>query len=157
MRHTAAHFVGLHDFQSFSDDDPEEKSTHVQVEGIDIREEGDLILVHVEGSHFLWKMVRRVVGVLVEVGRGTLPRDEAIALLKARSGLPARLTAPASGLFLERVYTPAIVARRRSRRSCSTGAPFPSIHEPQAHQSHTSLHARTFGHSLHVSPFALRR
>jgi tRNA pseudouridine38-40 synthase len=106
MRHTAAHFVGLHDFQSFSDDHPDEKSTHVQVEGIDIREEGDLILVRIEGSHFLWKMVRRVVGVLVEVGRGTLPRDEAIALLKTRSGLPARLTAPASGLFLERVYYP---------------------------------------------------
>jgi tRNA pseudouridine38-40 synthase len=44
--------------------------------------------------------------VLVEVGRGALPQDEAIALLKARSGLPARLTAPASGLFLERVYYP---------------------------------------------------
>ena len=32
MRRTAAHFVGLHDFQSFSDDDPDEKSTQVQVE-----------------------------------------------------------------------------------------------------------------------------
>jgi len=106
MRHTAAHFVGLHDFQSFSDDDPDEKSTHVQVEGIDISEEGDLILLRIEGSHFLWKMVRRVVGVLVEVGRAALPQDEAIALLKTRSGLPARLTAPASGLFLERVYYP---------------------------------------------------
>ena len=104
MRQTAAHFVGLHDFQSFSDDDPDEKSTHVQVEGIDIREEGDLILVRIEGSHFLWKMVRRVVGVLVEVGRGALSHEEAIALLTKRSGVPARLTAPASGLFLERVY-----------------------------------------------------
>ena len=126
------------------------------MEGIDIREEGDLILVHVEGSHFLWKMVRRVVGVLVEVGRGTLPRDEAIALLKARSGLPARLTAPVLDSFSNAYYPgdrraaaqPPIVLHR---------APFPSIHEPQAHQSHTSLHARTFGHSLHVSPFALRR
>jgi tRNA pseudouridine38-40 synthase len=65
-----------------------------------------LILVRIEGSHFLWKMVRRVVGVLVEVGRGGLPHAEAIALLKERSGMPARLTAPASGLFLERVYYP---------------------------------------------------
>jgi tRNA pseudouridine38-40 synthase len=65
-----------------------------------------LILVRIEGSHFLWKMVRRVVGVLVEVGRGALPQAEAIALLQTRSGLPARLTAPASGLFLEHVYYP---------------------------------------------------
>ena len=100
MRQTAAHFVGMHDFQSFSDDDPDEKSTQVQVEGIDIREEGDLILVRIEGSHFLWKMVRRVVGVLVEVGRGALSYEEAIGLLTKRSGVPARLTAPASGLFL---------------------------------------------------------
>ena len=104
MRRTAIRFVGMHDFQSFSDDEPQEKSTHVLVERLDVLEEGDLILVHIEGSHFLWKMVRRVVGVLVEVGRGGLPAEEATALLTAPSGLPARLTAPASGLFLERVY-----------------------------------------------------
>jgi tRNA pseudouridine38-40 synthase len=104
MRRTAGHFVGMHDFRSFSDDDPGEKSTQVQVDAIDLREEGDLILVRVEGSHFLWKMVRRLVGVLVEVGRGTLPAEEAVALLNRPSRLPARLTAPASGLFLERVY-----------------------------------------------------
>jgi tRNA pseudouridine38-40 synthase len=104
MRRTAARFVGMHDFRSFSDDDPEEKSTRVQVDVIDVREEGDLILVRIEGSHFLWKMVRRLVGVLVEVGRGALPAEEAVGLLDSPSRLPARLTAPASGLFLERVY-----------------------------------------------------
>jgi tRNA pseudouridine38-40 synthase len=104
MRRTAAHFVGMHDFRSFSDADPEEQSTKVQVDAIDLREEGDLIVVRVEGSHFLWKMVRRLVGVVVEVGRGTLRAEEAIALLDRPSRLPARLTAPASGLFLERVY-----------------------------------------------------
>ena len=31
---------------------------------------GDLILVRIGGSHFIWKMVRRMVGVLVEVGCG---------------------------------------------------------------------------------------
>ena len=104
MRQTAGRFVGMHDFQSFSDDDPDEKSTRVQVDTFDVHETGDLILVHIEGSHFLWKMVRRLVGVLVEVGRGGLSEEEAVALLKQPSGLPARLTAPASGLFLERVY-----------------------------------------------------
>ena len=39
---------------------------------IEIYEDGDLILIHIEGSHFLWKMVRRLVGVLVEIGRGGL-------------------------------------------------------------------------------------
>ena len=104
MRAAAVRFAGLHDFQSFTDDDPEEKSTQVLVETLEMFEDGDLILIHIEGSHFLWKMVRRIVGVLVEVGRGGLSATDALAMLTARSGLPARLTAPASGLFLERVY-----------------------------------------------------
>jgi tRNA pseudouridine38-40 synthase len=104
MRRAAAHFVGLHDFQSFSDDDPSEKSTEVLVDGLELHEDGDLIVVHVEGSHFIWKMVRRLVGVLVAVGTGTLSEQEAASFLQQRSTLPARLTAPAAGLFLERVY-----------------------------------------------------
>jgi tRNA pseudouridine38-40 synthase len=104
MREAAAQFVGFHDFQSFSDDDPDDKSTQVLVDALEIYEDGDLILIHVEGSHFIWKMVRRLVGVLVEVGRGGLTVEAAAAMLTQRSELPARLTAPASGLFLERVY-----------------------------------------------------
>jgi tRNA pseudouridine38-40 synthase len=104
MREAAARFVGFHDFQSFSDDDPGEKSTEVLVDTLDIHEDEDLILFHIEGSHFIWKMVRRLVGVLVEVGRGAMTADAATALLSSASDLPARLTAPASGLFLERVY-----------------------------------------------------
>jgi tRNA pseudouridine38-40 synthase len=104
MREAAAQFVGFHDFQSFSDDDPDDKSTQVLVDALEIYEDGDLIVIHVEGSHFIWKMVRRLVGVLVEVGRGGLTVEAAAAMLTERSELPARLTAPASGLFLERVY-----------------------------------------------------
>jgi tRNA pseudouridine38-40 synthase len=106
MRAAAALFVGMRDWQSFTEDDPEEKSTLVMVERIEIREAGDLILVRVVGSHFLWKMVRRLVGILAEVGRGALAAEEVSPLLKSRSGEPARFTAPPSGLFLERVYYP---------------------------------------------------
>jgi tRNA pseudouridine38-40 synthase len=106
MRRTAGRFVGRHDFQSFSDDDAGEKSTEVVLESLELYEDGDLIVVHVEGSHFIWKLVRRLVGVLVEVGRGGLSEEEAAGFLTERSPLPAKLTAPASGLFLERVYYP---------------------------------------------------
>jgi tRNA pseudouridine38-40 synthase len=104
MRVTAKRFVGFHDFRAFSDADPDETSTDVLVDTLDIHEDEDLLVVHIEGSHFLWKMVRRLVGVLVEVGRGGLTDDEAAGLFTAGEGLPARLTAPASGLFLERVF-----------------------------------------------------
>ena len=104
MRDASRRFVGFHDFQAFSDDDPDEKSTEVMLDTLDVHEDEDLILFHVEGSHFIWKMVRRLVGVLVEVGRGGMTPEAAARLLVTPSGLPARLTAPASGLFLERVY-----------------------------------------------------
>ncbi len=69
-----------------------------------IVEDGALVLIRMVGSHFIWKMVRRVVGVLVEVGRGGLSPEAMPQLLSDDSGAPARLTAPASGLFLERVF-----------------------------------------------------
>jgi tRNA pseudouridine38-40 synthase len=57
----------------------------------------------IEASHFLWKMVRRLAGTLVEVGRGNLGAADIEKLLKQKSGEPAKWTAPPSGLFLERV------------------------------------------------------
>jgi len=124
MTVAARRLTGMHDFQAFSDDDPDEKSTEVLVEEVTIAEDGDLILVRVAGSHFIWKMVRRMVGVLVEIAKGGMAVEEIDRLFGqgnpstfARSatadkkGLPpqqgptpAELTAPSSGLFLERVF-----------------------------------------------------
>ena len=102
MREAAALFVGRRDFRDFTDDDPQEKSTVVLVDRLEIEEAGRLILIRIQGSHFLWKMVRRIVGVLAAVGRGELRPMDAIA-----SDVDvAALTAPASGLFLEGVYYP---------------------------------------------------
>ncbi|HET7218206.1 MAG TPA: tRNA pseudouridine(38-40) synthase TruA [Vicinamibacterales bacterium] len=107
MREAASAFAGRQDFAAFSDDDPEEKSTVVVLEGIDVVESGALILIRVQGSHFLWKMVRRIVGVLAAVGKRELRSSEAANLIGPsgnRSGIkPAELTAPAAGLFLESV------------------------------------------------------
>ena len=92
--------LGFHDFRSFSDDDPERKSTTVRLNALEIHELGALI-----------RPCRRIALYLEdgppacraqEVGRGLTP-DEAVAMLSTNSELPARLTAPASGLFLEQV------------------------------------------------------
>lgn len=103
MEKAARVFVGTKDFQSFTADDPEEKSTKVQVERIELEEAGDLILLRIVGSHFIWKMVRQIVGVLVEAGRGRLGPDDIEKMFQSKSDVPSRLTAPPSGLFLESV------------------------------------------------------
>ena len=103
MRAAAAAFVGMANFASFTADEPGEKSTQVLIDRLDIAEDGILLLVRIAGSHFLWRMVRRIVGVLAAVGRGDVPAGEVSRFLDERSDIPATLTAPASGLFLEAV------------------------------------------------------
>jgi tRNA pseudouridine38-40 synthase len=98
-------FEGMHDFRSFADARSEkgERETRVKIERVEVAEAGELLLVRVLASHFLWKMVRRMVGVLAEVGRGGLAPKDVERFLRERSAVPATLTAPPSGLFLERV------------------------------------------------------
>jgi len=119
MREAARRLVGRHDFRSFTDEDPDLGSTVVEVERLDLKEAGDLVLVRVVGSHFVWKMVRRIVGVLAAIGRGSLEVGAVDRFLSAPSETPARLTAPASGLFLERVFY------EGSRRELPLLAPVP--------------------------------
>jgi tRNA pseudouridine38-40 synthase len=104
MEEAARVFVGLHDFRSFAAADPADVSTQVKVERVGVAEAGELVLVRILGSHFLWKMVRRIVGTVVEVGRGRLTADDVRGFLREESPIPAELTAPPSGLFLERVF-----------------------------------------------------
>jgi len=103
MAGAARCFEGLHDFQSFTDQTPEEGSTRVKVGSVEVREEGALVLVRIVGSHFLWKMVRRMVGVLAEVGRGDYEADDVARLLREPSDAPARLTAPPRACSWKRV------------------------------------------------------
>ncbi len=104
MREAASLLVGRHNFQSFCEtEEGKKQSTVVAVERAEIFTDGDLIVFRVIASHFLWKMVRRIVGMLAEVGRGNLSVEGFHRLLKFHSDAPAKFTAPPSGLFLERV------------------------------------------------------
>ena len=105
MAGAAAVLTGMHDFRNFCERPQEHPSTKVAVEHVTVVESGDLILVRIAASHFLWKMVRRLVGTLVEIGAGALPRSALEELMTgAPSSIsPAEWTAPPSGLFLERV------------------------------------------------------
>ncbi|HNI10042.1 MAG TPA: tRNA pseudouridine(38-40) synthase TruA, partial [bacterium] len=104
MQEASRFFVGLKDFKNFAAKDGEADSTKVNLEELRIESRGDLILIRVVGSHFLWKMVRQITGILAEVGRGNMKPGDIAGLFRQTSPSLARLTAPPSGLFLERVY-----------------------------------------------------
>lgn len=101
----AAALAGRHDFRRFCERPAEQPSTVVVVERVEVAEAGALILVRFVASHFLWKMVRRLTGALVKVGAGEVDLDSLAAMLAGAPAAlqPAEWTAPASGLFLERV------------------------------------------------------
>jgi len=104
MKSAAKLFVGFKDFKSFSDKNNIAESSKVSLESIEILHEGDLILIRIRASHFLWKMVRRIVGLLAETGRGKMNEKEIELYFKKYSNEPSKYTAPPSGLFLEKVY-----------------------------------------------------
>jgi len=103
MQDAAKEFLGMHDFSSFAEEDKEDKSTKVLIEDVQLKEDGDLILIRITGSHFLWKMVRRMTGILAEIGRGNMTANDLKTLINHRSDMPAKYTSPPSGLFLEHV------------------------------------------------------
>lgn len=104
MSKASEQFIGLKDFRNFTDPDQEQGSAKTNIIFAEVREFGDLIVFHVIGSHFLWKQVRRMTGVLVEAGRGKLSPDDVASFFRGTTDIPAKLTAPPSGLFLEKVY-----------------------------------------------------
>jgi len=104
MRQALAVFEGFHDFTSFADKRMEKNtSTKVHIESIELKAFNSMIAIRVTGSHFLWKMVRRIVGMTVESGRGNVTAQDLEQMLHTDSDVPARHTAPPSGLFLEKV------------------------------------------------------
>jgi tRNA pseudouridine38-40 synthase len=108
MERAAAMLVGRHDFGCFREPDPSRpvESTTVVVHRAEIETNEDIVQVRIEASHFLWRMTRRIVGVLVRIGRGEMNEQDLAKLLAGRCDPKfdvAAWTAPASGLFLESV------------------------------------------------------
>lgn len=95
--------VGVNEFQSFC-----AKGSHVTDYRVHIREaswceEGELLVFRVCANRFLYSMVRILVGTFIDMGRGKLPSDAFPDILAAKNRAQASPTAPAQGLFLERV------------------------------------------------------
>lgn len=108
MTRAAKLIEGRHDFTCFRALDPSkpDDSPIVVVDLCEIEQHDDLILFRIEASHFLWRMVRRITGVLVRLGKGEITNADFERLLGAQCDPSLKVsewTAPAAGLFLERI------------------------------------------------------
>ena len=107
MEGAAGDLRGRHNFSSFADRAEEAREPRVRVLEASVRRNDFLTSITIEADHFLPRMARRIVGVLVQIGLGRLPREAVRRFLTETVQDPAQWTAPASGLFLERVRYPA--------------------------------------------------
>jgi tRNA pseudouridine38-40 synthase len=94
---------GTHDFTAFAAADERDvlglsKTRTIFCSRVEL--EAERLLYRVRGSGFLKHMVRNIVGVLLEVGKGNLSADGVRARLEPGCGIPPGPTAPAQGLFL---------------------------------------------------------
>jgi len=107
MREAAQSIVGTHDFRAFRGVEDEREETVRQIVRIDVRtakNDPRILEVEIEGNRFLYKMVRIIVGALMDIGRGKLRPDALTHAIASGLRTDLGVTAPAQGLCLMRVY-----------------------------------------------------
>jgi tRNA pseudouridine38-40 synthase len=100
MARAGSAFIGRHDFSAFGSPDPQPVRT---VHAIRVRREGQLVTIDVKANAFLRGMVRRMVAILLAVGKQELDEDAVAAALADRRPALNGAAAPARGLCLRRV------------------------------------------------------
>ena len=106
MRDGAAALLGHHDFTSFRASSCQAKSPVRTLDRLDIRREGDCVVLEVSARSFLHHQVRNIVGTLKLVGEGAWPPGQVAVALAARDRAAAGPTAPSAGLMLVGVRYP---------------------------------------------------
>jgi tRNA pseudouridine38-40 synthase len=114
MRESADHLIGRHDFSSFRASGCSSKNPVREVTKIEISEYDSfdfltftfntpVIKISIQANAFLRHMARNIVGTLVEAGRRRIPPGKMTEILEAKDRCAAGKTAPACGLFLEKI------------------------------------------------------
>ena len=110
MRIAASRYVGPHDFAAFaastgSEDDDKERSTVREIYSSELvrSEDGEELVFTVRGRSFLRYMVRKMVGTLLDVGRGKLKPDDIDRLYELRDRSKSGPTVPPQGLCMVNV------------------------------------------------------
>jgi tRNA pseudouridine38-40 synthase len=108
MNQACSTLVGEHDFASFAGrNGVSPKSTVRRVFRAVVERDGELVVFKITANSFLLHQVRNTIGALIRVGLGKMTLDEFNAILEARELALAGPTAPACGLYLNRVNYPA--------------------------------------------------
>lgn len=103
MKKASIFLQGKHDFASFACSGSRIRNWERIIKDINIIRKGNIFCFHIEADAFLYKMVRIIVGTLLEVGKGNINYLEVKKILEAKNRKMAGKTVPAKGLFLMKV------------------------------------------------------
>ena len=103
MQSAAKHFIGKHDFSAFMSEGSDVEDTVRTVTALSVDRVGDLIEIRISADGFLYNMVRIIVGTLTEVAFGRISPDSIEDIINSCDRSRAGMTAPADGLFLNKV------------------------------------------------------
>lgn len=106
MTEASQMLIGQHDFASFGKSPVDGRSTIRHVTQINWSVEGDCLIFEITANAFLYRMVRNVVGTLIQVGLGRLKVEQVKEILQARNLRCSVPAAPACGLCLIKVTYP---------------------------------------------------
>lgn len=107
MHEAAQSLLGENDFTSFRSVECQSKTPMRNVHSVEVRRQGDLIVIDITANAFLHHMVRNIAGVLIAVGAGKHPVPWVDEVLKAKDRRLGAETAPPYGLYLVQVAYPA--------------------------------------------------
>lgn len=100
----AKDYIGTHYFDSFCASGSSVESTVRTVINAEVERDGNMVIFRVEADGFLYNMVRIMAGTLIDISRGKLPQDSIGAIIEARNRFAAGCTAPARGLYLNKIH-----------------------------------------------------
>ena len=103
MQSASKHFVGKYDFKAFMAEGSDVEDTVRTVNLLNVIRNGDFIEIRISADGFLYNMVRIIVGTLVEVAFGRISPDDIEQIIASGNRSRAGMTAPAEGLYLNRV------------------------------------------------------
>jgi len=103
MCRAAEGFIGKYDFSAFMAEGSDVEDTVRDVRGLSVERFDDEIQIRIRADGFLYNMVRIIVGTLCEVAFGRIDPDSIPKIISSRDRAHAGMTAPADGLYLNRV------------------------------------------------------
>lgn len=104
MKKACKYFLGTHDFESFKTQGSSTTSSTRTLYDVHVENEGEIIKIYATGDGFLYNMVRIMVGLLIEIGKGKSNPETVLKAIESKNRTYTKKVVPPQGLILKKVF-----------------------------------------------------